>query len=143
MNPYREEVLAMRFPSIEDVARELRSISANVEGVCDVRLQVYPDGKWGVHFGLSDYDQDHHGYWGASCVPGVNAKGCETRFDSKAIARDLLNQAREHHADAGTPQFSLADCVNWTTNTQGDCGGRIMHKRGKVICETCLNRGKR
>lgn len=80
----------MRFPSIRRVAYELRLINTNVQGECDVRLQVYPDGEWAVRYGLSDYDQDHRGYWGASSVPG-NKK----RFNSYEIAKDLLSQAKE------------------------------------------------
>lgn len=84
-----------KFPSIESVATELRGINANVEGECDVRLQVWPDGEWAVRWGPSDYDQDHRGYWGASSVPGVNRKGQVSRFDSRAVARDLIEQAKE------------------------------------------------
>lgn len=38
--------------------------------------------------------------------------------------------------------YSLSDCVNWETNTQGDCGGRVEEVDGVVICETCRNRPK-
>ena len=82
-----------RFPSIAAVAAELRGISASVEGDCDVRLQVYPDGKWWVRWGDASYDQDHTGYWGASSVPGV-VKGRAVRFDSRHVARELLDQAK-------------------------------------------------
>ena len=88
----------MRFPSIKNVAANLRDINANVEGECDVRLQVYPNGEWAVRFGLSDYDQDHRGFWGASCVPGVNERGTVQRFNSLDIARDLVEQARDDYA---------------------------------------------
>lgn len=84
----------MRFPSIREVASELRAINDYVENECDVRLQVYPNGSWAVRFGSADYDLDHTGYWGASCVPG-NGK----RFASYVIAADLLAQAREQHAE--------------------------------------------
>jgi hypothetical protein len=90
----------MRFPKIDDVAADLRAINKQQlnrddadEGI-DVRLQVHPDGDWGVKSGSSDYDQDHRGYWGASSVPGDNR-----RFDSKAVARDLIDQAKDHAAD--------------------------------------------
>jgi len=89
----------MRFPKIDDVAAELRDINQSElqpedadEGI-DVRLQVYPDGQWAVRWGLSDYDQDHRGFWGASSVPGNNR-----RFSSKDIARDLIDQAKDQHA---------------------------------------------
>lgn len=93
----------MRFPNINDVAAELRNINKNTDpepdgddGGVDVRLQVYPDGQWAVRWGSSDYDQDHRGYWGSSSVPGGNR-----RFDSKDIARDLIDQAREQKATGG------------------------------------------
>jgi hypothetical protein len=92
----------MRFPSINDVSAELRRINKQEsaedddDGGIDVRLQVMPDSTWTVNWGLSDYDQDHHGYWGSSSVPGDNR-----RFDSKDIARDLIEQAREHKATGG------------------------------------------
>lgn len=92
----------MRFPTINDVATELRAINKDPlepddadEGI-DVRLQVYPDGQWAVHSGSPDYDQDHRGFWGSSSVPGGNR-----RFDSKDVARDLIEQAREHKATGG------------------------------------------
>ena len=90
----------MRFPSIKAVAEGLRDINMNVEGECDVRLQVYEDGQWALRFGLSDYDQDHRGFWGASCVPGTDEKtGITHRFDSVELAKDLLEQVKDHHAD--------------------------------------------
>lgn len=87
----------MRFPSIEAVAEALRDVNANVEGECDVRLQVYEDGQWAIRYGLSDYDSDHRGFWGASSIPGA-VKGRARRFDSREIARELIEQAREMRA---------------------------------------------
>ena len=83
----------MKFPTIQHVASELRDINRTVEDECDVRLQVYEDGDWAVRYGLSDYDQDHRGYWGCSSVPG-NSK----RFKSLDVARDLLDQAKDQEA---------------------------------------------
>jgi hypothetical protein len=85
----------MKFPSIASVAAELRAINANVEGYCDVRLQVYDDGQWAVRYGDSQYDTDHRGWWGYSSVPGDGR-----RFNSTDMARDLVNQCREHNAEA-------------------------------------------
>jgi len=101
----------MRFPSIKSVAAELRDINASYgadapggrphihkvrhareEAYIDVRLQVYEDGAWAVRWGLSDYDQDHRGYWGASSVPGNNR-----RFHSEDVARDLISQAKDDY----------------------------------------------
>ena len=84
----------VRFPSIQAVARELRELNANVEGECDVRLQVYENGQWCIRSGLSDYDQDHRGYWGASCIPGVVA-GKIQLFRSTDVARELISQAKD------------------------------------------------
>jgi hypothetical protein len=98
----------MRFPTISDVAAELRRINKQDsaddgdDGGIDVRLQVHPDGNWKVNWGSSDYDQDHRGYWGSSSVPGDNR-----RFDSKDIARDLIDQAREHKATGGDDDDDL------------------------------------
>lgn len=92
----------MRFPTINDVASELRAINKEIlerddadEGI-DVRLQVLPNGEWAVHSGSPDYDQDHRGFWGSSMVPGNNR-----RFSSTDVARDLIEQAREHKATGG------------------------------------------
>lgn len=88
----------MRFPSIKAVAAELRAINQELypndypEGdSCDVRLQVYPDGQWAVRSGDSSYDLDHRGYWGCSSLNG-------RRFDSREIARDLIDQAKDQYA---------------------------------------------
>jgi hypothetical protein len=89
----------MKFPAIKDVADELRLINCNVEGECDVRLQVYEDGLWVVRYGASDYDQDHRGFWGASCLPGVSPQtGKVQRCNSYDIARELIEQVRDQYA---------------------------------------------
>lgn len=90
----------VKFPSVKEVSQALRNLNANVEGECDVRLQVYPDesrATWALRWGSSDYDRDHRGYWGASSVPGVN-NGRVGRFNSRNVAKDLLEQAKEQAA---------------------------------------------
>lgn len=91
----------MRFPSIREVAKALQGISANVEADeeegCDVRLCVWEDGQWCMRAGDVQYDQSHSTYCGASCVPGV-VNGKVQRFDSYAVARDLLDQCKEQKA---------------------------------------------
>lgn len=95
----------IKFPSIKDIASVIRGINTeeSFPGECgeecyiDVRLQVYPDGQWSVHSGDSSYDQDHRGFWGSSCVPG-NGK----RFSSVETARELIDQAKDHHADSAS-----------------------------------------
>jgi hypothetical protein len=91
----------MKFPSIKDVARELQSINESdltdpdADACIDVRLQVTADG-WEIHSGDAQYDTDHKGHWGASSVPG-NGK----RFNSTDIARALISEARDSHAQSG------------------------------------------
>lgn len=94
---YRARV---QFPSVKDVAHDLRLINAEEafpgdEGGCyiDVRLQVTPDGEWYLHSGAASYDTDHRGFWGAASVPG-NGR----RFGSAVVARDLIAQCRDDHA---------------------------------------------
>lgn len=108
----------MRFPSIKDVTRALRNVRDTLDPTCactetgntdscavcdgngaphcDVRLQVYPDGEWAIRWGSSDYDQDHTGFWGASCISPTDLVK-----DLRETAKDLLDQAREHHAMSG------------------------------------------
>lgn len=93
----------MRWPNIQDVAAELRSINSEVSEEIDeetgepygieVRLQVLPNGDWQVWWGDPQYDTDHRGYWGASQVPGSGR-----RFNSKEIARDLIEEAKDMYA---------------------------------------------
>ena len=91
----------MKFPSINDVADALRNVSMNVdcdEDGCDVRLQVYNDGMWTVRWGDASFDQDHHGSWGVSSVPGI-VDGKQQRFNSKDIARDLIEQVKDQYEE--------------------------------------------
>lgn len=96
----------MKWPTIKEVASDLRNINANIEDVdhdpeydyIDVRLQVYPDGAWALRVGDPCYDQDHHGYWGAGSLPGIY-RGKVRRFDSRDLARDLLDQCKDHEAE--------------------------------------------
>lgn len=84
-------------PSIEDVAREVDCVNNLwAEGEIDIRLQVYPDGEWALHYGGAGYDTDHRGYWGSSSVPG-NGKPIKAR----EIASDLIDQMQEQAAQDG------------------------------------------
>lgn len=80
----------MNTPTIAEVTNALLAVNTVVDAECDVRLQVYDNGKWALRYGLSDYDQDHRGYWGASCVPGKGEP-----FNAQAIAADLIAQVNE------------------------------------------------
>lgn len=87
---------SFRWPSIEEVARELRRINQHDagdygdEGV-DVRLNVQTSG-WQVLWGDPQYDQDHRGFWGLGSVPGGGR-----RFDSMKEARQLLSEAKDDY----------------------------------------------
>lgn len=59
----------------------------------DVWLRVMSDGAWDLLTGDSQYDQDHCGYWGSSCI-GPNL----TQAESEEIAKDLIDQCRDHAA---------------------------------------------
>lgn len=85
----------MKFPSIKDVAESLAYVKRTsvIDGDLDVRLQVMPDGDWAIRTGSSDYDQDHRGYWGAS--------GIDRRTNCRDLARELIDQAKDHAADCG------------------------------------------
>lgn len=84
-----------KFPSIANVASALRAVNNWADDECDVRLQVGENGEWAVRFGDAQYDHDHRGFWGASSVPGGRK-----RFHSTDVARDLLDQARDHAAQS-------------------------------------------
>lgn len=92
----------MRFPSIASVtaalkeAREEARKYLNAGEDMDVRLQVYEDGAWALRTGLSDYDQDHRGFWGASSITG----GCLIKH-LRDTAGDLLEQVQDAYASCG------------------------------------------
>lgn len=99
----------MKFPSIKDVAAELRAINEEEfeidpieekygegQDSIDVRLQVLPNGHWQVNWGDPQYDTDHRGYWGASSVPG-NGR----RFNAREVAEDLIEEAKDQAAQSG------------------------------------------
>lgn len=105
MSPRR----TVRFPSIRDVARALRDLNGRAAhersialasgdepneefGILDVRLQVTDD-DWTIWDGDPSYDTDHRGFWGSTSLDG-------RRFNSRDVARDLINEAREAHAMA-------------------------------------------
>ena len=99
--------MSTKFPSIKSVRsalvsewrylrrnftqEKLREAGGDFAGV-DVRLQVWPNGGWAIHTGPSDYDQDHRGFWGCSCISWE-------RQDLTEIARSLIDQAKDHASD--------------------------------------------
>jgi hypothetical protein len=99
--------MKIRFPSISSLrsclADEQKSLRRSVSRdelqeisepdsvpSIDLRLRVTGSG-WQILTGSSDYDQDHRGFWGSSYLPYDRANLTE-------IARDLIEQAKEHEA---------------------------------------------
>lgn len=89
------------YPTIKDLTNALRAErdcldgteGDDRDGVIDVRLQVQPGRGWSLLTGDSSYDQDHTGYWGASCLSSKD-RVCDLR----GLARDLIDQVRDMHA---------------------------------------------
>ena len=85
------------FPSVEQVAHDLYYTAKNLtrrDGETDVRLQVYANGSWAIRVGPSDYDSDHHGFWGSGVI-----SPSDTKESAKAVAEEMLAQAREQAAE--------------------------------------------
>ena len=87
---------------LEDLNQMLREerAYAKKEGLdeIDVRLQVRRWGSdldWDLHSGGADYDTDHRGDWGSGSV-GPD----DTDAELAELARDLIAQAREQHAQS-------------------------------------------
>lgn len=80
----------MRWPPIRAVAAALREINSDEQDECEVRLQVLHSGYWTVHFGEHNLHPEPAGYWGTATVPGRGRQ-----FDSTAVARDIIDQARD------------------------------------------------
>lgn len=85
------------WPDVNEIADDLLILRTDLARYVDdpegegleVRLQVYPDGRWAIRFGDSGYDTDHLGYWGNGAVclgDSANVLG--------EVARDLLEQAQ-------------------------------------------------
>jgi hypothetical protein len=78
---------------------KLVPLLAAIAGYCDeeidsidVRLRVHNE-QWELLHGSSDYDQDHRGYWGASCIDG--------QCDLEAVAISLVEQVQDDAAESG------------------------------------------
>lgn len=86
------------FPSVEDVAWELRALNSGADGTTTVWLQVFDDGKWWVHCDGSSVNSDEHCYFSRGVVPGCTPKRKKPRkFDSEAVARQLIDDIRSQY----------------------------------------------
>ncbi len=91
--------MSFKMPSIKDVASVLKGDKRSIgdemvdeEGNVgfDVRLQVHENGRWSVHTGDSQYDQDHRGFWGSGFLS--RSTNC------RELAADLIDQCADHAA---------------------------------------------
>jgi hypothetical protein len=124
----------MRFPSIRNVARELVAVNREVDCAddegCDVRLQVYDNGRWAIRFGDSQYDLDHHGYWGASSVPGRSPRGPRVLRHVRIRGTDwtVLTWDTQRRFDTGQWKIGYTFYDNAELIFSGeDCGVSPMH----------------
>lgn len=110
-----------RWPSVARVAEWLRAtnntFAADEDGI-DVRLQVTDDG-WQIWSGDPSYDTDHRGDWGASSIPGSGK-----RFDSIAVARELINEAKESRAMLANPDGDTQ--ISAVAPTTGGSGAGLL-----------------
>ena len=93
--------MKIHFPTIQEITKEVKDYrdylkSFNPEEITegefcggDIRLQIF-DGDWTIHTGDVQYDQDHRGFWGASCVSVES-----TNRACREIAKDLINEAKD------------------------------------------------
>lgn len=87
----------VKFPGVADLLPELEAVLNDAKradpdlGDFDVRLQVYPNGRWCIRWGDPSYDLDHHGFWGAKMLSTLEDN------DLQEIARALIHDAEEHH----------------------------------------------
>lgn len=91
----------MRFPSIKTIRKELTFkywsmrcnqrrdfvVSGSDDATMDIRLNVHSDGSWIILSGDSSYDQNHQGYWGASCLSWE-------RQNLEKVAKSLIEQVK-------------------------------------------------
>ena len=83
---------------LDSLANWIKSVSDLVDPVghdpsIDIRLR-YHNESWFTYSGSSDYDQDHRGYWGSSCVVANM-----TLDDCRDTAIDLREQTLNHLAE--------------------------------------------
>lgn len=87
----------MRFPSIPNVAKAVRTLSASCRGETTVQLLVSRSevGAWELVPGEQRISAIHDHCWvGVARVPGQNKAGRPHRFRSEDVARDLIAQAK-------------------------------------------------
>lgn len=149
----------MRWPSAARIAEELRLLNANTLGGVRVLLQVRPadDGDWTIYTG----DQRHVitqergvGYWGGPlAIPGCGGRNnYPRRFNSLAVARELIRQAKAHAVQKGPFEQEQPFFMQRPADDYGDYssfpqqGSRYLHGlgaigRGDRVSKVQLDRG--
>ena len=92
----------MWWPTITQVARELRLVSENTQGAVAVVLIVYrpPEEGWSIR--TDDAERDL-GFAGSGTVPGCGGRNMmPRRFNARELARDLIWQAEQEY-ELGRP----------------------------------------
>ena len=83
-----------KWPSIDEVAKELRLINENTEGPTPVYLQALPNVSWLVMVGHPVRITGAGSRSSSGMVPGV-VKGRVCRFNSVDLARHLIWKCKE------------------------------------------------
>jgi hypothetical protein len=88
----------LKFPSVEDVAWELRALNSSANGLTTVYLQIFDDGKWWVHSEGSSVNTDEHCYFSQGEVPGCTPKRKKPRkFNSEEAAENLIEDIKKQY----------------------------------------------
>lgn len=92
----------IKFPSVKDVAWELRALNSGANGQTTVRFQILDNGNWWVHVGDASADLKEHGYCATGEVPGCTGKHHKPRkFNSEELAERLIGEAQDIYLKAG------------------------------------------
>lgn len=90
--------MPLKFPTIQDVAWELRALNASLDRETTVRFEILTDGRWWIHAGDSKNDIDGHSYGSSGKVPGCTGKHHKPRkFPSEELAKHLIDEAADEY----------------------------------------------
>jgi hypothetical protein len=104
----------MRFPSIPNVARAVRILSASLPEETTVQLLVSPDGAWEVVPGELYVSGVHDRcFVGMAKVPGQNRAARPRRFRSEDTARTLINQSKVNPPSQAPSQHQARQSIQW------------------------------
>jgi hypothetical protein len=87
--------MPLNFPKVKDVAWELRAFNRQCTHEATISFQILDDGRWWVHLGDASADLREHSYHAQIKLPGCNRHGKPRRFDSEAVAQELIDIAAD------------------------------------------------